>query len=91
MTEGQPIDFGVVEAGMEQTKTIWIYNDTDAELQDITVEPTEDIPHLTVIGKPNMVMPMNHSTIVLRWSPPVDFRRALKATVKINAKELYKP
>jgi len=89
ITENTSISFGEVEVGLKKDITIYIYNDTDGELENIEL----DIPKnndVTIIEKPEKINKHSHSPVTLRWKPSLDLRQALKTEITIAAKEIYR-
>jgi hypothetical protein len=88
--DGELIHFGVVKAGDTALKVIYILNDTEAILQKFIYEfPDAKKDKLTIINSPPVVAPNGTDSFTIKWDPGLDFKRALKTSIKIKAEEIY--
>jgi len=88
------IDFGTVEAGKSKTIRIFLKNTTSAVIENLKIEfPQVDVEtfNLEIVSKPKEIPPLSSRFVELKWSPPRDFRQALKTKFIIKGEEVYRP
>lgn len=83
------INLGTVEVGTTQQFTVYVHNETIANLIDIVIGFDPYPSGLEVVSVPKTIGPKRTEAIIIRWSPPLSLREALFTTITIKYKELY--
>lgn len=85
--ETSTLNFGVVLAGESKKITYYLYNDTDAEVEDL--KPRVDNKEVSVVSFKEKMKPKETSEIVFEWKSSVTIKRGLKAELQLQYSELY--
>ena len=80
---------GTIEAGKEETRTYYVYNDTAAELHDFNVLFPKGQPKGLRMILPKVIKPKSTGTVFVTWKPPLTLRKALSVEIAIAYKEVY--
>lgn len=80
-------DFGIVPAGETKRFKFWVLNDSSAKLIGLVfvVEHKE----LKIIEFPEELHSNSIGELLIEWSPSVTLKQGLRATLKVNGKELW--
>jgi len=81
------IEFGAVQAGDIKDVTVYVKNDSLAELKNLKF--TLDNPEISIVKAPENLKPWGIDTLIVRWNVKVDLRKGLKAKININAEEYW--
>jgi hypothetical protein len=80
------IDFGMPEIGKTHTYSYTLVNDTPFKVINIKIEVFSP---LVTLDYPKELAPMEQSTIIFTYSPPLDFKRKLETYIKSTYTEVY--
>lgn len=84
------IHFGTVEAGTSKMITIYLFNDSEADLTNLTFEfPALPEKSLEIVDAPVTLHPKETGKLILKWSPTLKFKKPLQVPIVINAEEIY--
>jgi hypothetical protein len=84
----EQLDLGIVQAGESKTFEFYVNNDSNAELKDLTYSANHR--EIELISAPKELKPGAREKFVLKWSPSVTLKEALKASIHIEGKEIYR-
>jgi len=83
------LDLGIVEAGTSKEYEFLLFNETNAEVIEISVEIKHE--EVTVLSSPDKLGPKRTDKLKIKWTPSLTVKQGLKTPVKVSGVELYKP
>lgn len=83
------IHFGEVEAGDSKTMSIFLYNDSRTNVRDIKMKFNPNVEGLEFVSVPETIGPNQGAVVKIKWSPSMNFKKALSTSIEINGKEVY--
>ena len=84
------IYFGKVEAGKSKRITVYLYNDSEAVLTNLTYEfPSLPGSEKLEINGPITIQPKSSQPLTIEWKPSVNFKKALELPLTIKGEEVY--
>jgi hypothetical protein len=88
--EIEVLDFGIVRAGVKKDLTLYIKNDTEAVLQDLTYKFPDAVKgKASVVSAPENLMPGASGELQISWTPSATLRKALRTRLVIEGEEIY--
>jgi hypothetical protein len=79
------ISFGEVEVGDTQEMTLYVWNDSTAQVKDLVFTLSE--PEVVIVEAPKVLKSMGK--LILSWSPSLELLKPLSITLTVSGKELY--
>ena len=86
----EDVDFGRCEAGESKQIIVYIYNDTKYKNENPKVI-CEDKNVKVIQQPPDLIKPGETVSAVLEWSPPLNLKKALVTSIRIEASEIIEP
>lgn len=80
---------GTVEAGTRQEKTYYVFNNSKAEIHEMSVKFKAGKPKGMTIKLPKFIRPGGKSEMKITWMPPKDLKEPLRTAIEITFKEIY--
>ena len=84
--EVHKLDLGIVQAGDNKEYEFFVYNDTIADLKELTF--TIEHPEVSILSAPKSINAKVTASLKIKWSPSVTLKEKLQATLKIKGIEL---
>ena len=84
------IHFGEVKAGSSKEKTVYLLNDSNAILRKLKFHfPNAKKEKIKVVLAPVKLKFNESGKVILKWSPSLNFKRALNVEMKVEGEEVY--
>ena len=83
----QTLDFGVVQAGDTKEYSYCIYNETNAELVELSFIISNK--EVEILDYPKKLLAKTHGTLKIKYSPSVDIKKGLKTLLEFKGIEVY--
>lgn len=81
------LDLGIVQAGDSKEYEFYIYNETVAELVDLSF--SIDSKEVEILSYPKTLKSKEKSELKLKYSPSINLKQGLKAILKFKGAEIY--
>ena len=87
--EIKAINFGIVKTGESKTITVYLLNDSEGYLRNLVflfpIPPTD----LKIEDVPMGINPKQVAKASFKWTPSINFKKALKVPLLIQGDEIY--
>ena len=81
------LDLGIVTAGETKKYTYYVYNDTNAKLENIKFQVSHK--EVFILEAPKELGSKESAKLVVEWEPSVTVKQGLKTLLKVQASELW--
>ena len=81
------LDLGIVQAGDSKEYEFYIYNETVAELVDLSF--SIDSKEVEILSYPKTLKSKEKSELKLKYSPSINLKQGLKVILKFKGAEVY--
>lgn len=86
-SEIEILDLGIVQAGDSKEYEFSIYNETEAELVDLSF--IVDNKEVEILSYPKTLKSKEKGSLKLKYSPSVNIKQGLKASLKFRGAEIF--
>ena len=83
------LNLGRVDAGFSKEFTFYLLNESGAKLENIKFLINH--PEISLVKVPSTMNESGKDTLILKWSPTITLKEALKTNFTIEQEELYEP
>lgn len=81
------LDLGIVPAGETKQFTFYVFNDENNTLVDLKFKV--DHKEVKIVKAPTKLTYLEIGELVLEWTPSIELKRGLKATLQVEGTELW--
>jgi hypothetical protein len=83
----EDLDFGIVDAGVEKKIVFYLHNESTADT--VEIKPIVDNVEVSIVSHPTELKSKETGKIEFSWTPALNVKKGLTASLKINCYELY--
>ena len=90
--EVQNINFGIVDVGDKKTMSLFLMNDSNADMIEISVELQDSMKEneVEIESYPTELAAHSKGKLSLSWKPTLKIKKGLEISLKMKGVELWK-